>query len=53
MPSMYGFIVYVDNEYFEEDIVGEYVDCHLACARLVNISHRYYVRKTYVVDPNH
>jgi hypothetical protein len=41
MPSMYVFIDHVDIEYFQEDIVGEYVDCHLAYTRLVNSSHRY------------
>jgi hypothetical protein len=32
----------VDIEYFQEDIVGEYVDCHLAYyTRLVERSHSY------------
>ncbi|KAI0290216.1 hypothetical protein BC826DRAFT_1027820 [Russula brevipes] len=41
MPSVYVSIHRIDFEYFQEDIVIEYVDCHLAFGHLIGSSHRY------------
>jgi hypothetical protein len=46
---MYVAIAYVDIEYFEEDLVREYVDCHYSGQPLSQILHT--AQKTYI-GPN-
>jgi hypothetical protein len=50
MPPMCALIHGIDMEYFQEHIVGEYVDCHSAYTLLVNSGHSLTgtAEKTYV-----